>query len=294
MLGVEHFNRKEMGLAPDDHVPDISIEPSERILSVINSSSSEVRSYYVTVIDVACVDAHGRKLEQGTLRDADGNTRNATTFIVRAKPSTIVDLCVLPARAKLDAIQLHSDVKVWHEYIHQKDEKDDKDDKDERYSFPLDGESFLCTQSCGGLFTHFYAQTYHAIDLECAVGTPCLAIAAGIIVSIRQEHNVSGIDTENLFHWNSLVMKTDAGRIVEYVHIKQGSCLVNVGDRVQRGDKLCLSGDVGFCPRPHLHIQMHDSDDAAAPTIAFSFTAPTGETFVPKAGNRYSAIGRVN
>ena len=46
--------------------------------------------------------------------------------------------------------------------------------------------------------------------------------------------------------------------------------LVKVGDRVQRGH-ICNSGDVGFCPRPHLHIQMHSSDKKDAPTIPFGF-----------------------
>ena len=47
------------------------------------------------------------------------------------------------------------------------------------------------------------------------------------------------------------------GLLFEYVHIKPGSCRVKEGDTVSQGQHLCDSGDVGFCPSPHLHIQAH-------------------------------------
>lgn len=34
---------------------------------------------------------------------------------------------------------------------------------------------------------------------------------------------------------------------------------------------ICLSGDIGFCPVPHLHIQMHSSSETKSPTIPFLF-----------------------
>lgn len=43
---------------------------------------------------------------------------------------------------------------------------------------------------------------------------------------------------------------------VDYVHIGAGSVLVKEGERVTQGQVLCRSGDVGFCPAPHLHIQV--------------------------------------
>ena len=67
------------------------------------------------------------------------------------------------------------------------------------------------------------------------------------------------------------MLKLDDGQFVEYVHIETNSAIVKVGDHVQRGQHICNSGDVGFCPRPHLHIQMHNSDKKDAPTIPFGF-----------------------
>jgi len=62
---------------------------------------------------------------------------------------------------------------------------------------------------------------------------------------------------QNLFQWNSVLVEMAGGVLVEYVHIKAHSARVKEGDKVLRGDVVCETGDVGFCPRPHLHIQMH-------------------------------------
>ena len=60
--------------------------------------------------------------------------------------------------------------------------------------FPLGGEGpFLCSQGFGGQFTHFYPSTFHAVDLECAVGTPVLAVADGVVVEVHQDAEVTGV-----------------------------------------------------------------------------------------------------
>lgn len=58
-------------------------------------------------------------------------------------------------------------------------------------------------------------------------------------------------------------------RFVEYVHIKANSSRVQVGDTVKKGDILCLSGDVGLCPQPHLHLQIVNSPGKHASTVPF-------------------------
>jgi biotin carboxyl carrier protein len=81
---------------------------------------------------------------------------------------------------------------------------------------------------------------------------------------------------------------------VEYVHIASGSAVVKVGDVVRQGDLLCRSGDVGFCPTPHLHIQVHRDARQDAPTAPFCFFCKDQDTtYVPSAGRWYSADGPV-
>jgi len=83
----------------------------------------------------------------------------------------------------------------------------------------------------------------------------------------------------------------DDGVYVEYVHIKANSALVKVGDHVSSGSVICASGDVGFCPEPHLHVQMHLSNDPKAPTIKFAFEDKAGNAYFPETGKLYSTSG---
>ena len=39
-MGVEDFSPEELGLKEDDPVPDLSLDPDDALLSVINSSKS--------------------------------------------------------------------------------------------------------------------------------------------------------------------------------------------------------------------------------------------------------------
>eukprot|EP00906_Rhabdomonas_costata_P013256 RCo019053 len=118
------------------------------------------------------------------------------------------------------------------------------------FHFPLGGVGpFLCTQGIGGQFTHFLPQTFHAVDLECDVGTPVLSVGEGVVVEVRQEHQATGIHVDNLYLWNSITVALDVGVWVDFVHVMQGSAAVRVGEKVRPGQVLCLSGDVGFCPR---------------------------------------------
>jgi len=165
------------------------------------------------------------------------------------------------------------------------------------YSFPLGGYGpYLCTQGVCGQLTHFYPATYHAIDFRCPVGTPVIAVANGTIVNIKDDNNTSGIHVNNLFLWNSVTLEmADGSGFAEYVHIKNGSIRVRVGQEVVKGQILCESGDVGFCPEPHLHFQIQNTLDNKAPTLKFAFkrenTNNDSQSFFPIAGQYYTSNG---
>ena len=149
----------------------------------------------------------------------------------------------------------------------------------------MNTKPILCSQGFCGCFTHFFKATLHAIDLECPVDTPIYAVSDGIVVDIKQDNIVGGIHASNLYKWNSIMLKLDDGQYVEYVHIQANSVLVKLGEKVKRGQHICNSGDVGFCPRPHLHIQMHDTDRKDAPTIPFGFKKYSETNDETKDGN---------
>ena len=58
--------------------------------------------------------------------------------------------------------------------------------------------------------------------------------------------------------------------------------------------QIAESGDVGFSPEPHLHLQMHASRDPEAPTIMFALRGEAaGNAYFPEAGHWYNAAGEV-
>jgi len=122
---------------------------------------------------------------------------------------------------------------------------------------------------------------------------------AGVVHSVQHRHRAGGIDVRLLFGWNALMLRLDDGNFAEYVHIRHSSSRVRVGQRVEAGQVLCESGDVGFCPTPHLHFTVYASDASNADTIPFAFadkmsaSAPSAP-FVPVAGCWYDKSGRVS
>ncbi|CAK0898199.1 unnamed protein product, partial [Prorocentrum cordatum] len=95
----------------------------------------------------------------------------------------------------------------------------------------------------------------------------------------QDSERVSGIDVRNFFRWNQVTVLQEDGTLAEYVHIAPGSASaagICVGSQVQRGQKLCCSGDVGFCPRPHLHLEVHLESGRRAPSVPFGFEGAAG------------------
>ena len=92
---------------------------------------------------------------------------------------------------------------------------------------------------------------------------------------------------------HSIIVKMDDGYICEYVHIQKDSVIVKLNERVQRGQIICASGDVGFCAQPHLHLQVQTTQADDAPTIPFAFCDEQGKAYVPIAGRWYNSAGIV-
>lgn len=88
---------------------------------------------------------------------------------------------------------------------------------------------------------------------------------------------VTGIAARNMFRWNSIMIRVDDASMthdplfVEFVHIQTGSCVVETGTTVRKGQLICRSGSVGFSPEPHLHMAAYRSDGDDAATVRFRF-----------------------
>lgn len=250
-------------------VPDITIDPDEGVLSVINATNSP-KTYYITVENCDRIIVNGGCDILSENKSRSG--RDYVTFVVLAYPDTRVDLCRLEPNSRrrkkrlsysaLASVRISSDMQ---EYI----ERSPSGHWIALQVFPLVGSTFLCTQSSGGALTHFaHPSTYHAVDFRCPMGTPVVAIADSVVVDIRNDSSNSGVRVEDLFKWNSIILKTVEGELfVEYVHVRKDSFRFAVGDSVKTGDIICMSGAAGFCPEPHLHFEIHASGEPGSDSL---------------------------
>ena len=279
------FDEEDWGGAAASDVPDFSIDPETHVLSVINASSTR-KSYFLSLVRefLPVYGSDGKCLTEGTFTlQRDAPFEACVTLIVVLNPRTAIDACTLSASRPADTNCIEDAGGVPSFYSDIKDAPDVTADVNVSMPLPvigfplLPGEGrplntrFLCTQGHCGKFTHFYPGTVHAVDFQCPVGTPVVAVGDGRVVDVRKTSTASGIHAANLFRWNSIMIEIerDTPLYVEYVHIKDA--FVSVGDRVVSGDVIASSGSVGFSPSPHLHIQVHMSPDPSSPTVPVAF-----------------------
>lgn len=285
----------------DEDLAPFQWDPVTQVFSVVNVNRFPCFTY-LSFGDVAIQDRFGQSFPSGRNRDEGGKMRTVTTFVVVADPRTAVHLARLeggPAAAEFYAIEL--------EQLHKPLVPptalmpapigcgNATRGLDVCLCFPLpekDGP-YLCTQGVGGHLTHFFPESYHAIDLRCACHTPVLAIGDGVVREVTELHRCSGIHAANLGSWNSVTILLDCGLVVEYLHTLPGSALVRPGDEVKRGQVICESGDIGFAPEPHLHIEVHSVENPNGPSLPFQFGSGRLR-FTPIAGRWYSPTGEVS
>lgn len=92
-----------------------------------------------------------------------------------------------------------------------------------------------------------------------------------------------------------VIVKHDDGRYSLYVHVKQGSAIVKVGDAVKAGAALAQVGNSGFTTEPHLHFEIIEIDASgrahAVPAAPTGLVGPGGTPVVgvPKGSLVYTS-----
>jgi hypothetical protein len=98
---------------------------------------------------------------------------------------------------------------------------------------------------------------YYAFD------APVLAPADGVVVYLSDalaDRPPAAPDPDAAHaEGNHMVIDIGNGRYLHVAHLEQNSALVNVGDRVLRGQALARVGNSGASDQPHLHIQVQNS-----------------------------------
>lgn len=103
---------------------------------------------------------------------------------------------------------------------------------------------------------------HYAYDFGMPIGTNVVAFRSGRVFRVR---NVSGPgsacytggSTSCANYANTVEIKHDDGTIGLYMHLQRGT--VTVGDRIQQGQKIGVSGNSGWSTGPHTHVQVQSN-----------------------------------
>jgi murein DD-endopeptidase MepM/ murein hydrolase activator NlpD len=146
--------------------------------------------------------------------------------------------------------------------------------------FPA-GEEYRILQGNHGKFSHFGPDEY-AWDFDMPEGSPVSACAAGRVVDVRAESDVSGDDPSFKHDANVVIVDHGGALFSAYVHLKVNSVRVKTGETVKAGQVLGLSGKTGFATRPHLHFKIFDHLYRSHPVRFVDFKARNG---IPEEGD---------
>lgn len=108
---------------------------------------------------------------------------------------------------------------------------------------------------------HDYTKLHQGWDLEAAVGTPCFAIADGIITHVGH-HPQFGTNVVLQFSGQANPISSGPGDLFAfYAHLQAATAVV--GKLVKAGDQIGLTGTSGNASpnAPHLHFEIRNTSN---------------------------------
>lgn len=143
---------------------------------------------------------------------------------------------------------------------------------DHAYLLPFEADRIRIDQGFGGRFSHDDPQNRYALDFALPEGTPVLAACSGRVMQLRD-----GNDGEA----NFIRLLHADGSMSLYAHLQAGGVLVRVGQQVQAGQRIGLSGNTGNSSAPHLHFARQRNLGMRLESIRFRMSSPRGELHFP-------------
>lgn len=122
--------------------------------------------------------------------------------------------------------------------------------------FPFkDNKEYAVLQGNNTNFTHSTNWSKYAIDFNLKTNDTICSATNGYVVGVVNDYKYSGKGQE----WKSFsnfitIYEPNSGIFCQYAHLVKNGSLVKVGDKIERGQKIGLSGNTGQSTREHLHF----------------------------------------
>ncbi|MBX9690409.1 MAG: M23 family metallopeptidase [Candidatus Obscuribacterales bacterium] len=158
---------------------------------------------------------------------------------------------------------------------------------DYEYALPYSqSEHYRVRQSYFGSFSHNLGSSeQYAIDFSMPEGTTIRASRPGVVIACRDDSDLGGPSPDFKPYANYVVIKHGDGTYANYMHLQKKGVLVELGQKVQEGTPIGLSGATGFARGAHLHFHVYRVVDGdRIETIPFK--TKTAEGIVPQLEER--------
>lgn len=167
---------------------------------------------------------------------------------------------------------------------------DAKHDDEQLYQFPYaSGSSYRLIQTYGSSLSHRGLEEY-ALDFYMDIGTPVHAARGGVVARIEESNDKGCWEKGCGAFANFVVVLHDDGTTGEYYHLQKNGALVDIGQRVNAGQEIALSGNTGHTTMPHLHFAVYRAASwGRTRSIPVRFLSIDGIVSKPRRFERYEA-----
>jgi murein DD-endopeptidase MepM/ murein hydrolase activator NlpD len=139
--------------------------------------------------------------------------------------------------------------------------------------FPT-GKEYRIIQGNNTNYTHNTDWSRYAVDFNLKVNDTISAATSGFVVGVIDKYKLGGEeDNWKPFGNYITIYEPNSGIFTQYVHLVQNGSLVKIGDKIESGQPIALSGKTGQRDIEHLHfnylIPINNNDGLKS--IAFEF-----------------------
>ncbi len=157
------------------------------------------------------------------------------------------------------------------------------------YALPFQ-KSHKVSQGFNGNTSH-KGNAKYAIDFAMDNGTPVYAARGGKVVEIVQEHTKHGMALSMRRFANYVIVEHEDKTLGRYFHLQHNGVKVHLGDTVEQGQLIALSGNTGRTSGPHLHFVVTKAEYTAqgydSVSVPIKFVCSEGIIDNPVSGKEY-------
>jgi murein DD-endopeptidase MepM/ murein hydrolase activator NlpD len=150
-------------------------------------------------------------------------------------------------------------------------------DRDFIYDLPfISGVAYKIGQGYNGTVSH---QNENALDFTMPISTEIRAVRSGVVVQIIQNNDRNCAQKECEQYNNFILIHHDDGTFAEYTHIKKNGAMVRKGEKINKGQHIAYSGNVGYSTGPHLHLVIFQQLIEKRKTLRTKFKIDDGSVY---------------